>query len=46
MAYDRLVFRVHAIQRMFRADRETIIVTMYEPHSNQWTPDFKRRKTP
>lgn len=95
MSYDRLVFRVHAIQRMFRrqineadvrhvlktgtviedypddtpypsrlvlgwcrsrpihvvsadnhADRETIIVTTYEPDSNQWAPDFKRRKTP
>ena len=93
MNTDRLVFRVHAIQRMFerhitvqevsrvlavgeiiedypndkpypsrlvmgwhgdrpihivaadnKENRETIIVTVYEPDSSLWESDFKRRK--
>ena len=95
MGYDRLVFRVHAIQRMFERrltpedvqqvlktgeviedypndvpypsrlvlgwrgsrpihvvaadndkDRETIVITSYEPDPDRWGLDFKRRKTP
>jgi len=94
MALERLVFRVHAIQRMFQreiaaddvrhvlatgdvierypadtpypsyltlgwrgarpihvvaaddaASKETIIITVYEPESEQWESDFRRRKT-
>ncbi len=93
MAYERLVFRKHAIQRVFERrindadvrhvvkngeviedypddipypsrlilgwcgsrpihvvvadnhdDRETIVITAYEPGSDQWEPGFKRRK--
>ena len=93
MSQSRLVFRVHAIQRMFQrrineadirqviisgetittyptdkpfpsrlilgwsgprpihvvvADnsqtQETIIITVYEPDTREWEPDFKRRK--
>lgn len=93
MGFDRLVFRVHAIQRMFQrgidaddvrhvlttgevierypsdtpypsylvlswrgsrpihvvaADNvpsnETIVITVYEPESEQWESDFRRRK--
>jgi hypothetical protein len=95
MTYDRLVFRVHAIRRMFERqisaedvrhilktgeaieddpndtpyptrlvlgwrgtrpihvvaadndkDRETIVITTYEPDPDRWERDFKRRKTP
>lgn len=95
MVYDRLVFRVHAIQRMFErritpedvrhvlmtgeviedypddtpyasrlvlgwrgsqpihvvaadnhVDRETIVITTYEPDPDRWNQDFKRRKAP
>ena len=95
MAYDSLVFRIHAIQRMFERritqedvhhvlktgeaiedypddtpypsklvlgwrglrpihvvaanndkDRETIVISSYEPDPDRWEPDFKRRKTP
>jgi hypothetical protein len=93
MALNRLVFRVHAIQRMFQrsidaadvqhvltageviehypsdtpypsylvlgwrgsrpihvvaadnfAANETVIITVYEPESDQWESDFRRRK--
>ena len=93
MAYNRLVFRVHAIQRMFerriteddvshvlatgeviesyendtpypsrlilgycgsrplhvvvadnQEDRETIVITAYEPEPAQWDSSFRRRK--
>lgn len=95
MVSDRLVFRVHAIQRMFErritpedarhvlmtgeviedypddtpypsrlvlgwrgsqpihvvaadnhVDRETIVITTYEPDPDQWNQDFMRRKAP
>ena len=91
--FDRLVFRIHAIQRMFQRriniedvqhilktgevieeypddtpypsrlvlgwsgtrplhvvvgdnneDKETIVITVYEPGSNEWEHGFKRRK--
>lgn len=94
MAYNRLVFRKHAIQRMFQYgineadirhilklgeviknypedtpypsmlisgwcgsrpihivaadnhdDKETIIITTYEPDPGRWKQDFKKRKT-
>lgn len=93
MHFDRLVFRIHAIQRMFQrrismedirhvlvsgeiieeypedtpypsrlvlgwsgarplhvvvadnnAERETIVITVYEPSLNEWEYGFKRRK--
>lgn len=93
MAYERLVFRKHAIQRVFERrindadvrhvvkngeviedypddipypsklilgwcgsrpihvviadnheDEETIVITAYEPGSDQWEPGFKRRR--
>jgi hypothetical protein len=92
--FDKLVFRVHALERMFQRqvrehdvravlssgtvieaypddtpypsrlilgwsgsrplhvvaadtpeDRETIIITVYEPEPSQWESDFTRRKT-
>lgn len=95
MVLNRLVFRVHAIQRMFQrkigfedvsavlrtgeivenypddkpypsrlvlgwrgprplhavvADnaeqRETIVITVYEPDPSEWEPDFKKRRKP
>ncbi len=95
MTYDRLVFRVHAIRRMFERqisaedvrhilktgemieddpddtpypsrlvlgwrgarpihvvaadnnkDRETIVITTYEPDPGRWESNFKRRKAP
>jgi hypothetical protein len=52
----KIIFRIHAIQRMFgrgvsaedvRAvleSGETIIVTVYEPDGLNWESNFKRRK--
>ena len=53
----RLVFRVHAIQRMFqngisekdvRLDAETgdtFVITVYEPDLEIWEPDFRRKRS-
>lgn len=94
MTYPKLIFRVHAVQRMAQrhisendvrlvltageiiedyasdtpypsrlllgwtgqrplhvvaadndANQETIVITAYEPDPNQWTADFRRRRT-
>jgi hypothetical protein len=36
---------LHVVATDNTDDRETIVVTVYEPEPSQWEPDFTRRKT-
>jgi hypothetical protein len=35
---------IHVVAADNQSAGETIVVTVYEPDSQQWDPDFKRRK--
>ena len=35
---------LHVVVAENRLDKESIIITVYEPDSELWEPDFKRRK--
>lgn len=47
---NKLVFRKHALQRMFQRsistepESETIVITVYEPDPALWEPGFERKK--
>lgn len=34
---------IHVVAGDNKKDRETIIITVYEPNPKQWSKDFKRR---
>ena len=36
---------VHVVAADNITDHEIVVITVYEPNSEQWMPDFKRRKT-
>jgi len=36
---------LHVVAADNSEDRETVIITVYEPEPSQWEPDFVRRKT-
>jgi hypothetical protein len=36
---------LHVVAANNKADEETIIITVYEPDPEQWTADFRRRKS-
>ncbi|MGH9444742.1 MAG: DUF4258 domain-containing protein [Terriglobia bacterium] len=35
---------LHVVYADNHTDRETIVITVYEPDPSQWGPDFKKRK--
>ena len=35
---------IHVVAAYNEADKETIVVTVYEPDSAGWEPDFRRKK--
>ncbi len=35
---------LHAVVAVNAEDRETIVITVYEPSPDEWEPGFKRRK--
>ncbi len=37
---------IHVVAADNDKDRETIVITTYEPDPDRWEPDYKRRKTP
>jgi len=36
---------LHVVVADNAADHEIVVITVYEPSSEQWMPDFKRRRT-